>query len=116
VLRGGLTEFPSVYSDERMIRNLLETWVQTGPQEAFTEAVFLTPPQAIAELRDAGFAVECRAGVEGFAGGTRNEVTRMAEEDPAAYEVVARLAAETASHPAYRDATEHLHVVVRKIG
>jgi len=116
VLRGGLTEFPDQYSDEPLIRQLLSTWTQVGPQAAFTEAAFLTPPQALAELRDAGFAVECRAGVEGFAGGVRNEVMRMAEEDPSAYEVVARLAAETATHPAFRDATEHLHVVVRKIG
>lgn len=116
VLRGGLTEFPSLYADEQMVRNLLDTWVQTGPQEAFTEAAFLTPPQAMAELRDAGFAVECRAGVEGFAGGTRNEIMRMADEDPASYEVVARLVAETSTHAAFRDATEHLHIIVRKIG
>jgi len=115
VLRGGLTEFPALYSDEALIHRLLDTWVQEGPQDAFTEAAFLTPPQALAELRDAGFAVECRAGVEGFAGGIRNQVMQMAEEDPAAYEVVAKLAAETAAHPAFRDATEHLHVVVRKI-
>ena len=115
VLRGGLTEFPSLYADETLIRHLLESWVQEGPQEAFTEAAFLTPPQALAELRDAGFAVECRAGVEGFAGGTRSQVMQIAEEDPTAYEVIAKLAAETATHPAFRDATEHLHVVVRKI-
>ncbi len=116
VLRSGLTEFPGLYSNETLVRGLLSTWTQAGPQDAFTEAAFLTPPQALAELRSAGFAVECRAGVEGFASGALGPVVEMSESDPTAYEVVARLAAETATHPAFRDATEHLHIVVRKIG
>jgi S-adenosylmethionine-dependent methyltransferase len=116
VLRGGLTEFPTLYSDGSLIRQLLDTFVQAGEQSAFTEAAFLTPPQALEELREAGFAVECRAGVEGFASGARGPVMTMAEEDPAAYEVVADLVPETSTHPAFRDCTEHLHVVVRKIG
>ena len=115
VLRGGLTEFPGLYADASHIRPLLETAIQAGAQEAFTEAAFLSPPQALEELREAGFAVECRAGVEGFAAGARGPVTKMAEEDPAAYDTVARLVPETSTHPAFRDSTEHLHVVVRKI-
>lgn len=115
VLRGGLTEFPDLYSDEPLIRSLLETFVQVGKQSAFTEAAFITPPQALAELRAAGFAVECRAGVEGFASGARQPVTDLAEKNPLAYDVVAKLVPETSTHPAFRDCTEHLHVVVRKI-
>lgn len=115
VLRAGLTEFPASFSDAGLIRQLLETYVQVGEQEAFTEAAFVTPPQALAELRAAGFAVECRAGVEGFASGARDPVTEMAQSDPTAYAVVANLVPETSTHPAYRDCTEHLHVVVRKI-
>lgn len=115
VLRGGLTEFPDQYSDEPLVRALLSIWTQVGVQTAFTEAAFLTPPQALQELREAGFAVECRAGVEGFASGARGPVTEIAESGSAAYDVVARLAADTATHPAFRDCTEHLHVVVRKI-
>lgn len=115
VLRGGLTEFPSCYSDAPHIRQLLEQYVKAGKQDAFTESTFLTPPQALAELRSAGFAVECRAGVEGFASGTRDQIKEMAENDPSAYAVVADLVPETSTHPAFRDCTEHLHVVVRKI-
>ncbi len=116
VLRGGLTEFPTSFSDDAHIRQLLDDWVQAGEQQAFTEAAFLTPPQALAELRSAGFAVECRAGVEGFASGARGPVTEMAQNDPPAYDVVANLVPETSTHPAFRDCTEHLHVVVRKVG
>ena len=115
VLRGGLTEFPDSYSDEPHIRQLIETFVQVGEQRAFTEAAFITPPRALAELRAAGFAVECRAGVEGFASGARQPVTDMAENNPSAYDVVEKLVPETSTHPAFRDCTEHLHVVVRKI-
>jgi SAM-dependent methyltransferase len=115
ILRSGLTEFPKQYSDEPAIRKLLSTCVQVGEQEAFTEAAFVTPPQAIAELRAAGFAVDTRAGVEGFAAGMLDAVERIAAEGPAAYEVVVRLVAETCDLPAFRDSTEHLHVVVRSL-
>ncbi len=115
VLRGGLTEFPGWYSDASHVRQLLNQYVKAGKQDAFTESTFLTPPQALAELRSAGFAVECRAGVEGFASGARGPVTEMAQNDPTAYAVVADLVPQTSTHPAFRDCTEHLHVVVRKL-
>ncbi len=115
ILRSGLKEFPDIYGDGERIRSLLETTVQAGERRAFTEAAFLTPPQALSEIRSAGFAVETRAGVEGFASGMLDEVRQIAEEDPAAYENILRLVVETCTLPAYRDCTEHLHVVVRRI-
>ena len=116
VLRSGLTEFPDLYADAPLIWQLLHPFVQSGEQPVFTEAAFLTPPQALTELREAGFAVECRAGVEGFASGALGPVQAIAKRDPSAYEIVADLAAATSTHVAFRDCTEHLHVVVRKIG
>ncbi len=113
VLRAGLTEFPSFYAEYEDAATLLNTYYKRGEQAAFTESVFLTPPEAIRELRDAGFAVVTRAGVEGFASGALDPINRIAESNPSAYEVVLRLAAETCESPAYRDCTEHLHVVVR---
>ena len=115
VLRSGLMEFPEQYADEVRTRKLLDTCVQVGEQTAFTEAAFLAPPQAIAEVRAAGFAVDTYAGVEGFAAGMLSEVERIAAADPAAYEVILRLVAETCDHPAFRDCTEHLHAVVRSL-
>jgi len=113
VLRSGLTEFPDLYADGKLVGQLTDTYVQEGKQRAFTEAAFITPPQALRELRNAGFAVVTRAGVEGFASGALVPVTDMAENDPAGYETVLRLVGETCEHPGYRDCTEHLHVVVR---
>ena len=115
ILRSGLFEFPSCFSDREHIRQLLETAVQVGEQQAFTEAAFVTPPQAMAELRTAGFAVEARAGVEGFASGMLEAVARLAKEDPDAYANTLEMVVETCTWPSYRDCTEHLHVVVRRI-
>ncbi|MGD9675753.1 MAG: class I SAM-dependent methyltransferase [Candidatus Bipolaricaulia bacterium] len=115
VLRALLAEMPEMYADEDHVRRLLSTCVQIGEQEAFTEAAFLTPPQALAELRAAGFAVDARAGVEGFAAGMEAEVKKMAAEDPAGYANVVRLVAETCDMPAFQDSTEHLHVIVRRL-
>lgn len=115
LLRSGLTEFPDLYADEPLIRQLFGTFVQAGEQSAFTESVFISPTQAMEELRSCGFAVECRAGVEGFASGARQPVADLAEKNPTAYDVIAKLVPETSTHPAFRDCTEHLHVVVRKM-
>jgi len=113
VLRAGLTEFPNLYTMHETVAPLLESYMQIGEQEMFTEAAFLTPPQALRELRAAGFAIVSRAGVEGFASGTLDAVERIATEWPDAYDTVCRLVAETCQLPAFRDGTEHLHVVVR---
>lgn len=113
VLRAGLAEFPSFYADYVDAASLLDTYVKAGEQAAFTESVFVTPPEAMQELRRAGFAVETRAGVEGFASGMQREVAELAESAPETYANVLRLVAETCTRPEYRDCTEHLHVVVR---
>jgi len=115
LLRSGLTEFPNLYADEPLIRQLFGTVAQTEEQSAFTEAVFISPTQAMAELRSCGFAVECRAGVEGCASGALDQVAALADSDPAGYKVLTDLVAESSTHPAFRDCTEHLHIVVRKI-
>jgi len=116
ILRAGLAEFPEAFSQFDLVHALLADWVQSGEQEAFTEAVFLTPPQALRELKEAGFAVLSYAGAEAFAAGMLDELKRISAEDPEAYEHVLRLAAETCELPQYRDCTEHLHAVVRRDG
>ena len=116
ILRAGLAEFPDAYRKFDDVRALLTDWVQTGEQRAFTEAAFLTPPRALDELRRAGFDIVTYAGAEAFAAGMLAELEAMAGTDPVAYANVLRLAEETCELPQYRDATEHLHVVVRKPG
>lgn len=116
VLRSGLTEFPDDYARLPHVQQLLRDWIQVGQGDhdgAFTEATFLTPPQALGELRASGLDVVTYAGAEGFAAGMLDALERIAVADPVAYENVLRLAAETCELPQYRDCTEHLHAVVR---
>ncbi len=113
ILRSGLTEFPTFYANPADAALLLNEYCKIGEQQEFTESAFLTPPQALAELRSAGFAVITRAGVEGFASGALDPVRAIAANDPPAYETIVRLVSETCELQAYRDCTEHLHVVVR---
>jgi len=114
ILRAGLAEFPDAYRKLDDVRKLLSNWIQTGEQEAFTEAVFITPPQALSELRKAGFEVVTYAGAEAFAAGMLEELNQMADADSAAYNNILRLAEETCELTQYRDTTEHLHAVVRR--
>jgi len=115
ILRAGLAEFPEQYAIFTTVEPLLRDFVQKPAHEdSFTEAVFLTPPQALAELQTAGFELITYAGAEAFAAGMRSELTEIAAADPSAYGNVLRLAAETCELPQYRDSTEHLHAVVRK--
>ena len=57
VLRSGLTEFPELYADHEAVAALLNDYAQVGAQDAFTEAAFVTPPEALRELETAGFEV-----------------------------------------------------------
>lgn len=114
VLRAGLTEFPGLYANIGDVDGLLDTYVQEGHQEEFTEAVFLTPPAALVEIERAGFEVVSRAGAEAFAAGALEPTVRLSEENPEAYETVLELIARTCEMPAFRDATEHLHFVLQK--
>ncbi|UCF09596.1 MAG: class I SAM-dependent methyltransferase [Candidatus Bipolaricaulota bacterium] len=113
ILRSGLTEFPEQYRRLDAVDVLLETYVQTGPQVAFTEAVFLTPPDALREVEAAGFEVISRAGAEAFASGALDASKRIAEQIPEAYPTVLSLVARTCEMPAFRDSTEHQHFVLR---
>lgn len=116
LLRTGIGDFPRWYQDDEVLRGMLQP--QSLSQERlrrFTEAHWSTPPAAMEELRAAGFAIETYAGAEGFLGGMRPMVEALAESDPAAYANVLAFAAETGELPQYRDATDHLHFVVRKV-
>jgi hypothetical protein len=52
-------------------------------------------------------------GAEGFASGLGPQLENLMRDNPAAYNTV-EMAAETSELPQYRDASDHLHIVVRK--
>ena len=115
LLRTGLTDFPNWYRDIDSARSLLSAQPYSAAQLTnFTDSFWSTPPAALEELTTSGFEVVSYAGVEGFCGGMTPIVQKLADTDPQAYENVVKLAVETSELPQYRDATDHLHVVVRK--
>lgn len=116
LMRTGLSDFPSWYRDPAVLRGMLEPRSFTAAElRGFTAAHWSTPPAALAELRAAGFEVPTYAGAEGFCGGMWPVVDQLAKADPAAFENVLALAAETSELPQFRDATDHVHFVLRKI-
>jgi S-adenosylmethionine-dependent methyltransferase len=115
LLRTGVADFPAWYRDLDTVRSLLQPHAYSAERlKSFTESYWSTPPAALAEVRDAGFEVVSYAGAEGFCGGMWPMIKTLAETDPEAFDRVVTLASETAELPQYRDATDHLHIVVRK--
>lgn len=113
VIKAGITEAPDWYTD---INNVYSAFDEHdfNKDECFTEAYFTIPPKAIEEVEGAGFRVISYAGAESFVSGTHTELTNMHENHREAYENILKVAAETCELPQYRDATEHLNIVVRK--
>lgn len=114
ILRCGLGDFPDRYTDLDFVQSLLGEKAYRGSLSGFTECYWATPHSALHEIHAAGFEVLSSCGAEGCVGGMRPMVERMAIEQPAAFTNLVRIGSDTSELPQYRDATEHLHVVVRK--
>lgn len=116
LIRTGLTDFLARYRNVDALRSMLSEQTFEGELSGFTDCYWTTPRAAVAEVEREGFTVLTYAGVEGFAGGMSAIIDRLAKEDPQAYESVLQFAPETSEFPQYRDATDHLHIVVRAPG
>ena len=73
-----------------------------------------TPLSALEEVKSAGFEVISYAGMEGFLSGLQIRVNQLVKEDRNIYDNFVKVAVETCELPQYRDATEHMHIVVKK--
>ena len=73
-----------------------------------------TPTNALKEVTEAGFNIISYAGVESFLSGIESRVVELAEEDKNVYNNLLKVASETCEYPQYRDATEHIHIIVKK--
>jgi len=114
ILRTGIADFPQRYRDAAFVRSMLGELRFEGGLRGFTECYWATPPAALRELHAANFEVVTYAGAEGFAGGLRPLLEKLAAEDTDSYQNVLNVAAETSELPHYRDTCDHLHFVVRK--
>jgi SAM-dependent methyltransferase len=114
ILRCGVGDFPVRYADLSFTWSLLGEQSFRGSLAGFTECYWATPGAALREVGEAGFEVVSYCGAEGFAGGMRPMIEGIAAGQPAAFRNLVYMGAETSELPQYRDATEHLHIVVRK--
>jgi S-adenosylmethionine-dependent methyltransferase len=115
LLRTGINDFPQRYEILAFLRSLLGEHVWAGNElSGFTECYWSTPPTALKELQQAGFEVVTYIGAEGFASGLGPQLEHLMRENSAVYDNIVQLAAETSELPQYRDACDHLHIVVRK--
>jgi SAM-dependent methyltransferase len=113
LLRTGLTDFPARYRDPAFCDEMLSGIGFPDGLPGFAPCVFSTPDEAVRELADAGFEIVSQAGADGFAGGMWPVVDRLAASDPQAFENVISFAARSCERPQFRDAGDHLHIVVR---
>ena len=117
LIRTGVVDFPGWYNDISVLRSMLEEHTfEAASMSGFTECYWSTPEAALHEINAAGLEVVSRAGAEGFPGGMEPLLEKLQAQDPAAHANLVRVAAETCELPQYRDATAHLHIVVRKAG
>ncbi len=115
LIRTGMTDFPDWYRDLTSLRGMVRAQNFSGQRlSGFTECHWSTPEKALTEVELAKLEVVNYAGAQGFAGGMRPVLERLAAENPDAYQNVVQVAAEMCELKQYRDATEHLHIVARK--
>lgn len=112
-LKAGVTEFSEVFEDLQNVYNYLEDQ-KFGPDTSFTNLYMTTPPKALEEVSKVGFEVISYAGAEGFLSGIEPRVIDLAKENETIYNNLIKVASETCEYPQYRDATEHIHILVRK--
>jgi S-adenosylmethionine-dependent methyltransferase len=114
LLKTGISDFPDRFRDMQFLRSMIGDQTFRGKAlHNFTECYWSTPPAAIAEVQQAGFAVVTYASGEGFAGGLRPLIESLAVERPDVYANVVNMAVETSQLPRYRDTGEHIQIVVR---
>ena len=112
-LKSGVTEFSEVFSDLQNVYNYLDEQ-KFDPNSSFTNLYMTTPTNALKEVTEAGFNIISYAGVESFLSGIESRVVELAVEDKNVYNNLLKVASETCEYPQYRDATEHIHIIVKK--
>jgi S-adenosylmethionine-dependent methyltransferase len=107
LIRTGVADFPTNYEDSAFTDRMLDEgglgiWYWSNPE------------RAQAEVQAAGFELITYAGAEGCVGGIRSLITTLADQHPAAYQNILRLAVQTSQLPQFRDGADHLQLVIKK--
>lgn len=116
LMRTGINDFPLRYQDVSFLRSMIDDKTFIGDElKNFTESYWSTPELALAEVKENGFEVTGYAGAESFAAGMASQLEKLRNESPQTYENIMQVAAETCELKQFRDNTDHLQIVVRKI-
>ncbi|WP_028855937.1 class I SAM-dependent methyltransferase [Psychrilyobacter atlanticus] len=113
-LKSSLYELSDSFHDENNFKLMLDGDLKLDSQNAFTTVHFTTPPQAIKEMKKSNFEILSYAGAESFISGMNLEIEKVKEKSNDLYKNYIKAAAEYCEKPQYRDATEHLVIVVKK--
>lgn len=112
ILKAGLTEFSNEFKNIENVYNYLNEQ-SFDHTRSFTDAYFSTPKVALDEVKSADFEIISYAGCESFLSGLINEMISLYSENPIIYENLLKVASTNCELPQYRDATEHLNIVVK---
>lgn len=114
-LKASVGEFPDSFKDINHFESYKKGDLKFSPEESFTATYFTTPPLALDEIKKSGLEIISYAGSESFLAGLSSQVKNLYLYMPEVYENYLKKAAEFCELPQYRDATEHLHVIVKKV-
>lgn len=113
-LKAGVSEFPESFRDIQHFQRYIDGNLKFSPEESFTCTFFTTPPLALKEIRQSGFEIISYAGAESFLSGLNTQVMDLHKNLPEVYKNYLDIAPKYCELPQYRDATEHLHIIVKK--
>lgn len=113
-IKAGASEFPQSFMDIEHFERYIKGDLKFSPEESFTATYFTSPTIALSEVEKAGFNIISYAGAESFLSGMRMQMMNLFTYMPEVYKNYLEKAVEYCELPQYRDATEHLHIIVRK--
>lgn len=114
VLKASLYECPDAFAKDEHLYQYEQEALELHSGQSFTDAYFTTPPIALKEIDKSGLKVISYGGAESFLSGMFVEVKNLAHYMPETYNQYMKKACEFCELPQYRDATEHIHIIVEK--
>lgn len=113
-LRASVSEFPESFEDGVHFERYIQGDLKFSAEESFTSTFFTTPPLALKEVEASGFTIISYAGAESFLSGLNTQLQNLYKYMPKVYKNYLEAAPKYCELPQYRDATEHLHIIVQK--
>ncbi len=116
LMRTGINDFPSRYENIDFLRSMLGEKIFLGNElKNFTESYWATPELALAEVERSGFEIVSYAGAESFASGMALQLEKLERNNPKVYANILQAASETGEMEQFRDNTDHLHIIAKKV-